>query len=114
MRVLICGGRDYKNQIEFDTVMASLHDRLKITCVISGGARGADAMAEKWADENKIPKEIYQARWDVYGKAAGHWRNARMLGEGRPQLCIAFPGGRGTADMVHKCETAGVTVQKIF
>ena len=37
-------------------------------------------------------------------------RNARMLAEGKPDLVVAFPGGRGTADMVAQARKAGVRV----
>lgn len=30
--------------------------------------------------------------------------------KGRPALCVAFPGGKGTADMVRKATSAGVEV----
>ena len=33
-----------------------------------------------------------------------------MLDEGKPDLVVAFPGGRGTADMIRKAEGAGVPV----
>jgi hypothetical protein len=36
-----------------------------------------------------------------------------MLDEGKPDLVIAFPGGRGTADMVKKARRAGVEVVEI-
>lgn len=45
------------------------------------------------------------------GKAAGPIRNQRMLDEGKPDLVVAFPGGRGTADMVRRAKAAGVPVR---
>jgi hypothetical protein len=33
-----------------------------------------------------------------------------MLDEGKPQLVVAFPGGRGTADMIGRARAAGVPV----
>ena len=38
---------------------------------------------------------------------------ARMLEEGRPDLVIAFPGGRGTADLVARARRAGVEVMEV-
>jgi hypothetical protein len=31
-----------------------------------------------------------------------------MLNEGKPDLVVAFPGGRGTADMVKRARAAGI------
>jgi hypothetical protein len=36
-----------------------------------------------------------------------------MLDEGRPDLVIAMPGGRGTANMISQAEKAGVAVKVI-
>jgi UDP-N-acetylmuramoylalanine-D-glutamate ligase len=35
-----------------------------------------------------------------------------MLDEGKPDLVVAFPGGRGTANMVQQAHRAGVEVYK--
>ncbi len=53
---------------------------------------------------------MFHAEWMKYGKAAGPIRNARMLAEGKPDLVVAFPGGRGTADMLRRVREAGIEV----
>ncbi len=57
--------------------------------------------------------EVYEADWHEHGRAAGPIRNARMIAEGRPDLVIAFPGGRGTADMVSRARKAGIEVREV-
>lgn len=52
----------------------------------------------------------FRADWEQCGRQAGPLRNARMLAEGRPDAVIAFPGGKGTADMVRKARAAGLPV----
>ena len=46
-------------------------------------------------------------------KSAGHIRNQVMLDKGKPDVVVAFPGGRGTADMVRRAEGAGIEVRRI-
>ena len=103
MRLLVCGGRDF-DDIEFAvTILNRIHQSNQVTTLIAGGARGADTIAEAWADEMGIEKEIYPVTnedWRVYGKRAGILRNEQMLKEGKPDGVMAFPGGRGTAHMV--------------
>lgn len=82
--------------------LAALHEDLGIGCLIAGGARGADIMAEVWAHKHDIPVEIYKADWDADRRAAGPKRNARMLDEGKPDLVLAFRGGRGTENMIQQ------------
>lgn len=111
MRVLVCGGRDYADK---DKAFAVL-DEIKPTFIIEGGAKGADTLAWLWRRRN-LPSECHltiEARWDRDGKAAGPIRNQRMLDEGAPDLVVAFPGGRGTSDMVRRAKRAGVKVIEV-
>jgi hypothetical protein len=108
MRVLVCGGREYADREKLAAVLADLRRTRGITHLIAGGARGADAFAAEWADDEDIPCSIYMADWEGLGRKAGPIRNQRMLDDGKPDLVIAFPGGRGTADMVRRARDAGV------
>jgi hypothetical protein len=81
--------------------------------LIHGGARGADRLADRFAKAHGWHVDEYLADWKTHGKRAGPIRNQRMLDEGRPQLVVAFPGGRGTADMVDRARAAGVSVRVV-
>jgi len=50
------------------------------------------------------------ANWAELGRKAGPIRNQQMLDEGKPNLVVAFPGGRGTADIVRRARAAGIEV----
>ncbi len=111
MRVLVCGGRDFKDE----KVVFSELDKLDPSVVIEGGAKGADTLAYKWAtSQMAVDVKTFEANWDKDGKAAGPIRNQRMIDEGKPDLVLAFAGGRGTADMVRRAERAGIKVKKVF
>lgn len=107
MRVLFCGGRTFD---DIARVRAAF-DAVKPTFVITGGATGADDIADGVAAARGIARVVFPANWEGDGKAAGPIRNARMLKEGRPDLVVAFDGGRGTADMISKAKAAGVPVE---
>jgi hypothetical protein len=108
MRVLVCGGRDYQDYEYFCAVMDKLHEKHGVTEIVQGGANGADKMAACWAKAKGIPMTEVKADWNQYGKAAGHIRNGEML-KLNPEMVIAFPGGRGTANMFQQACKAGVT-----
>lgn len=109
MRVLVCGGRDYNDHAAVTRTL-SLYDPLT-SILIHGGAPGADAHAADHAtDEAWEAIFVFPARWGRYSTKAGPIRNQRMIDEGKPDVVVAFPGGRGTADMVRRAEKAGVTV----
>ena len=100
LRVLVCGGRDYDDYQHVYKVLSEVNPAL----VISGGARGADSLAERWATEIGIPLIIMPAPWKAKGRPAGLMRNSWMLEFADPDMVIAFPGGRGTADIVRKAK----------
>lgn len=118
-RVLVCGGRDFNDR----SAMARALRRFKPTIptdddlaehiIIVGGAPGADTLAAEYAEVFGIRLRIYPADWKTHGRAAGPIRNQTMLDKGKPDLVIAFPGGRGTADMVRRARAAGVPVEEI-
>lgn len=105
MKALVCGGRNYGDR---EAVFAAL-DRLAPTSIIHGGATGADSLADEWASTTGTPCTTYYANWQVHGRAAGPIRNAEMLAE-MPDVVVAFPGGKGTADMVRQARAKGVRV----
>lgn len=117
-RVLVCGGRDFADRPLMSRTLSRFRPDNAASDVsnhilILGGARGADRLAEEWADTWGLRKRIYPADWERHGKAAGPIRNQRMIDEGKPDLVIAFPGGRGTADMVSRAKKAGIEVLEI-
>lgn len=112
MRVLVCGGRDYRDKAFLWSVLDGLGPPAASE-IISGMAPGADSYAAEWAQRFGFPLHKFHADWKTHGKAAGPIRNQRMLDEGKPDLVVAFPGGRGTADMVRRARSAGVPVMEI-
>lgn len=113
MKVIVTGGREYRDGALVRRVLSSFHSGQPIARLCEGGAGGADKHAKEWRDENGVPGKSYTVtpeEWRHYGKAAGPIRNGRMLREESPDVVIAFPGGRGTADMVKQAKTVGVEV----
>jgi hypothetical protein len=110
MRVLVCGGRDYDDALRVQDVL----DGLVITKLIHGDCgRGADKLADNYGFRRGIEIVTYPAQWAKYGRRAGPIRNQAMLVHGKPDLVVAFPGGRGTADMVARARKAGVRVMVV-
>jgi SLOG family YspA-like protein len=114
MRILVCGGRDYKNRNgvfeELDRLMAE-HGALTI---IEGGAIGADTFAGEWTCMQRSSRLVTEhANWEKHGRPAGPIRNQKMIDDHKPNLVVAFAGGRGTADMVLKARSAGIKVIEV-
>jgi len=112
-KILICGGRDYEDYGRLEDELNLLWRAEGEYTIIHGCARGADSLAGQYAKQYNNPVEEYPADWDKYGRRAGPLRNIQMLEEGKPDLVVAFPGGRGTAHMIKIAQDAGVEVIKI-
>jgi len=110
MRVIIAGGRDYTLTDEDHEYLDEAKRLLPITSVVCGMARGADMGGHAWAKSREIPIDEHPARWDLHGRYAGPIRN-REMGAVADAL-IAFPGGRGTADMIRVARQRGMPVMQ--
>jgi predicted Rossmann-fold nucleotide-binding protein len=124
-RILVCGGRAWGVYLDSDTEEQKATARDQVASVVSaldavrrkhgeivivhGAAQGADTAAWVWAARCGVPMDIHRADWDKHGRRAGPIRNAEMLASGVDAV-VAFPGGRGTADMVAKARKSGVPV----
>ena len=77
--LLIAGSRDFTdyNLLEQLTDQA-LQNITEQICIVSGGARGADALAKQYAVNKQYKYLEFPANWDIFGKSAGYIRNEEM------------------------------------
>lgn len=96
MKTIIAGSREFNDY----KLLCQICKEEVITEIISGTARGADQLGEKYAEENRIPKKLFPAEWSKYGKSAGYKRNAEMVKHA--DALIAFWNGesKGTKHMI--------------
>ena len=139
MRVLVCGGRDFgeRSKAPFGSFqfnedsrrIAAERDQLDrvlseqcstgLEIIIHGAARGADRQVDMWARKRRQKVMSFPADWYPNGRSAGMdrsagpKRNQRMIDEGKPDLVVAFPGGKGTEDMKRRARNAGIKVIEI-
>ena len=110
MIVAVTGGRDFTDIERVRRALSALEPRP--TLLIHGAALGADSLAAQVAAELGIPIEAHPADWETHKRAAGPIRNAEMVAR-RPDLLLAFPGGKGTANMTRQAIAAGIPVRQV-
>lgn len=110
MKLLVCGGRDFADRGFVFAALDRVDAKRRVFLLIHGAASGADALAEEWARARGVSYAPNPARWAELGRRAGMVRNQEMLDLFAPDGVVAFPGGRGTADMVARARAAGVPV----
>ena len=123
LRVIIAGSRDFsdyellkKSAIEIITKKTMLPD---LTRIISGGARGADTLGERFANEMGLEISRFIPDWDGLGKRAGYVRNAEMakfaVEDNNDGMLIAFWDGKskGTKHMIDLANKYGLEVHVV-
>ena len=73
MKLMIAGSRSITDFDLTPYIPEGVHT------IISGGAKGVDALAEQYADKHKLSKIIIRPRYDLYGQAAPIKRNYEMV-----------------------------------
>ena len=97
MRILVAGSRSYNDYEEFRDVMNFVCKNYHDIEIVSGGVRGADNLAERYAREKQYKLTIFKADWNLYGNAAGYKRNIEMqdyIQQVDERLCICFWDGQ--------------------
>lgn len=113
-QLVITGGRTYDKGDQNGRVLRLALAYLKPSLIIQGGCpTGYDHAARVYADGHGIPYVTVHALWRSQGPAAGPKRNALMFQLFKPDRCLAFPGGSGTASCVREAQKAGVPVSYI-
>ena len=82
--------------------------------IISGGAKGADALGERYAIHHCKTLSVFPADWDKHGKKAGFLRNIEMSRSG--DIAIVFWDGqsKGSKHMIQTMQTAGKPCFVVF
>ena len=118
-RVVIAGCRDYNDYNEAKSFLDScLFDirRENEIVIVSGGASGADAIGERYAEENGFKVEKYPADWKTYGRSAGPRRNKQMAEVCDYVICFWDEKSKGTKSMIDYARKCGkpVKIKKIL
>ena len=110
-KAIIAGGRDFHGTMEHTIWLDKMRDEHTITEIVCGCAWGADAFGKSWAQSRKIPVKLFPADWNKLGIGAGHIRNKAMADYcDHGDVCLLFPGGKGTDSMAAKAVRKGLTV----
>jgi len=86
-KIGVVGSRSFN----YYKLLCSYLDKYQPSVIVSGGAKGADSLAERYAKEHDIPTVIYKPEWNKYGKRAAYIRNKLIVENS--DLIIAFWDG---------------------
>lgn len=110
-KVIIAGSRDFTSYSVLCSAMTECFgDESGLGEVVSGGARGADILGERWATEKNITLARFPAHWNTYGKSAGYIRNKQMAEYADILVALWDGESRGTKHMIDLARKEGLDV----
>lgn len=119
MRIVIAGSHGFEDYALLEQTLDRIIDeQTNAIELVSGHAKGADLLAERYAKENELPIHIIKPDWRAYGRAAGPIRNRQMLDYAMDEspLVVAFWDGKskGTKNTIDTAKSLGIPMEIIL
>jgi len=110
MKIIIAGSRNFNDYNLLKSSCDNLLTQFTNIEIVSGTARGADKLGERYARERGYDIKQFPANWDKFGKSAGYIRNDEMAQYS--DMLIAFWDGtsKGTKHMIDLANKRGIRV----
>lgn len=121
LKVIIAGSRNFNNykllKKKMDFFLKNKIDKNKPYFnieIVSGTARGADTLGEKYAKEKGFALKRFPANWDLYGKKAGYIRNREM--RDYADVCVVFWDGesKGSKHMINLAKEDNMPIRVVM
>ena len=116
-RVIIAGSCSFQDYDRLQAVCDNILSQKRMThtiVIISGTARGADALGEQYAHERGYALRRFPADWQQYGKAAGPIRNRQMAENADGLICFWNGHSPGARNMIRTANRKGLQVRTII
>jgi hypothetical protein len=110
-RILFSGGTDYND-------VAAIWDRLDkirtkhpdMVLLHTGGKKGADRIADRWAAQRKVPVQPLEPQWGKYSNAAAPFKRNDAALTLMPKGVVIFAGGGIQDNLADKARMLGIPV----
>lgn len=104
--VAVVGSRTFSDYEQLETEL----NKIKIDEIVSGGAAGADTLADIYSRKYGIKMTVFLPDYDRYGRSAPFKRNTQIV-ESCTEVVAFWDGlSRGTSDTIRKARSMGKPV----
>lgn len=111
MKVAVVGSRGV-SPAHYDTLCRTLP--IGVSTIISGGAKGADALAKRYAVENGLFYEEYLPEYERFGRSAPIERNRQIVDRADYVIVMWDGKSHGSAFVVKYCIDSGTPVRVLI
>ena len=111
MIIAVIGSRNFSDYRLLESTLVVLPE---ITKIVSGGAKGADSLAEIYAEKYQLPLIVFKPDWQKYGRGAGIVRNREIIEAA--DMVVAFWDGssKGTASSLKFAKSKGIPIKTVI
>lgn len=113
MKLAVIGSRGFCDFEKLNSELTILNTSKKISVIISGGAKGADSLAENWAKEHGIPVRVILPDWKKFGRGAGPIRNKLIIDECEQSIAFWDGQSKGTLQAINYAKEKKVPIKII-
>lgn len=108
MKLAIVGSRSF---CDYELLKTKVNEHFSnVQTIVSGGAKGADALGERYAKDNGINTEIHVPEWDRYGKSAGYRRNVDIINNADSVIAFWDGESKGTKHSIDIAKKLGKSI----
>lgn len=111
MIIAVIGRRNFSDYKPPESTLAVLPE---ITKIVSGGAKGADSLAEIYADKYQLPLVVFKPDWQKYGRGAGIVRNREIIEVADMVVASGMDHSKGTASCLEFAKSKGMPIQTVI
>lgn len=115
IKLIVAGGRNFDNYSllsnKLDKILEKTYEDIEI---VSGKAKGADSLGERYAKDRGLKVAEFPADWNRYGKSAGYRRNSEMADYATHCVCFWDGISRGTEHMINLAKNKNLKLRVIY
>lgn len=111
MKLAVIGSRTFDDYTLLCNTLDKINEHIEL--VISGGAKGADSLAERYANDRNIPTLIIKPDWDTYGRSAGYRRNVDIVTNSDAVVAFWNQKSKGTLHSIEIATSQGKPLKVI-
>ncbi|MBW4622355.1 MAG: DUF2493 domain-containing protein [Cyanosarcina radialis HA8281-LM2] len=113
LRVIVAGSRSFADYGLLSERLDFYLHRHSAVEVVSGGARGADRLGERYALSRGFPVRRFPAEWERFGRSAGFRRNRAMAVYATHAVLFWDGSSPGTGHMWRLAQSFGLVVRVV-
>lgn len=115
MKIIVAVSRNYRKysfvKEKLDKILSNINaNEIEI---VSGTASGVDRLGEKYAKEKGYKLTLFPCRWELYGKAAGPYRNTEMAKYADALVAFYDGSSKGTSNMINTAKKFNLNIRVI-